>query len=478
MFKPKFKFERERKEKSAIEVKAEESLALAEQLIFYSDSEEKYYVYTDLREAIKEINAALKGGNTLSAYRATQDLIQQYGERLCNLGALYDQLEQERENTDQATIEHYAQHIAQEHRDLSGKAQTIIDGQDSKTFLTDIKQKFKNIADKAKYTVAIAALVAGVGTSAYTQTDTEKPSSKEEVRSAAPSQENNLVQIEKQSVSSTEVANLKNADPEEWRNLLDTDYKWTDSNSDQLLAMWKPLSLTQKINILVECGAALYHHSKFWNTAIEILLKENTDGPDPNRVDAVLQAILKGEDARRVFKVLTYYDGLSSFYPILEKITNTQLTTLLEAQIQQPSDDYYDEESLRADVNNIFNSTTVLTDTEKLSFHQQIDQQYPDQPFEELLSAYEKVGKEREGFFWGDVWGHANPETKIKFIHAVAENETFDEYTFYEAGRVIKDYYFYPEAKSLLQTLVQKISFYFFRTYRLYRKWCSSIIGL
>ena len=215
-----------------------------------------------------------------------------------------------------------------------------------------------------------------------------------------------------------------------------------------MLELWETLDEVSKFRFLTQINK--YSHIGSVGVVFNNLVKKFVTEREG---ETIVSIVLKNAEVRGTLELLKLYE----FRPTLTSLTNTQLITLLEAQIQQPFDDdgYYGEGILRADLNNIFNNTTVLTDIEKLSLHRQIDQQYPDQPLEDLLSAYEKAEEKRGDFFWGDAWRHANPETKIKFIHAVAENETFDEHTSYEVSKVIKDYYFYPEAKDVFDMLLK-----------------------
>lgn len=139
------------------------------------------------------------------------------------------------------------------------------------------------------------------------------------------------------------------------------------------------------------------------------------------------------------------------------EITHYNETTELKAQAEQLINLYNDEGFIRNSINKITRKTSILTDSEKLLLHQQIDQRYPDQvSFEEMLTEYEKAEDKNVDFFWKDVWEHANPETRMKLIYTIVEKGIIDEGTSYRIAQEVGDYYFYPDAKNVFNVLLEK----------------------
>ena len=462
-FKPRFEKRQKREQPPAPEIESQESLTVAQEALAFTEQitpyAEEYYIQTDIQEALKEIVTALHAGDTLAAYHTTEILIQDYGGDTCNLNALHDQLRQDLAYT-QKKSEHATHHIAQEQETFISKAQALLSDLNPKNLLTTITDTLATITDKAKYATAIAIAITGIGV--YTP---EVESAPDEEKNVVVVKENRSTQQIEMQIPA-EITNLKNANPEVWDNFIKTHQVWINSNTDQVLAIWKTLSDEQKIHILSECENLYFTLEKFRKAAINNLLGiENTKKPgpknlSPEHIDTVIQIILQNADSNpeKIIRLLTTYSELNF---LVDEIAKPQLTHLLQVRIQQ-GDRGNNEYSVRSDVTEVLKKTKTLTSNEKMFLQQQIDQQYPDPPFEEMLDMYTKT-ENKGDFFWGDVWREASPETKIQLINTIIENGTISKNVSYKISEVLEDYYYYPAAEKTLQKLIEKYPFTFLR---------------
>ena len=232
-----------------------------------------------------------------------------------------------------------------------------------------------------------------------------------------------------------------------------------------LFKQWKKLNDYQKFGFL----AHMNQHLNKDSTAMvfEQFIKEYTESRNADKSIRVRYAQKRADEAHSRKKITT--DALKNvkrnagdvitllkrdeFKSVLNTLTEPQLTYLLQTRIQQPPNEYNREFNMRDDIIEVLEKTDMLTDNEKLDIHQQIDQQYPDPPLEEVLSEYANA-KNKEGFFWKDVWKNANPETKIETLLTIIKDEETEECIQFEIMKVIQQYYFYPETDNLINIIL------------------------